>query len=46
MQKRLFKAGLHVKFTGDAGIVAPPLISEREHIDEIARILSEVIDKV
>lgn len=41
VQKRLFKSGLHIKFTGDAGIVAPPLISERGHIDEICRILRE-----
>jgi len=43
VQKRLFKAGLHVKFTGDAGIVAPPLISERAHIDELSGILREVL---
>jgi len=43
VQKRLFKAGLHIKFTGDAGIVAPPLISERQHVDEICRILREVL---
>jgi beta-alanine--pyruvate transaminase len=42
-QKRLFKAGLHVKFTGDAGIVAPPLVSEREHVDELCGILREVL---
>lgn len=41
--KRLFKAGLHIKFTGDAGIVAPPLVSEKSHIDEICGLLSEVI---
>jgi len=45
VQKRLFKAGLHVKFTGDAGIVAPPLISEREHIDEIHRMLRGVLSE-
>lgn len=43
VQKRLFAAGLHIKMTGDSGIVAPPLISEREHIDEIGRILREVL---
>lgn len=42
VQKRLFKSGLHVKFTGGTGIVAPPLISKKEHIDEICRILREV----
>ncbi len=43
VQKKLFAAGLHVKFTGDAGIVAPPFIAEKKHIDEIVRILREVI---
>lgn len=43
VQKQLFAAGLHIKMTGDSGIVAPPLISEREHIDEIGRILREVL---
>jgi len=43
VQKKLFAAGLHIKMTGDSGIVAPPLISEREHIDEIGRILREVL---
>ncbi len=33
--KRFWEAGLHVKFTGDAGIVAPPLVAEHAHIDEI-----------
>ncbi len=33
--KRFWEAGLHVKFTGDAGIIAPPLVAERDHIDEI-----------
>ena len=35
IQKRLFHSGLHVKATGDALIVAPPLVSTEEHIDEI-----------
>ncbi len=43
IQKRLFTAGLHVKMTGDAGILAPPLICEREHIDEMCAILKEVL---
>ena len=34
-QIRLFKNGMHVKFTGDCGIVAPPFVSERTHIDEM-----------
>jgi beta-alanine--pyruvate transaminase len=41
--KKLFAAGLHIKFTGDSGIIAPALIAEKGHIDEICRILREVI---
>jgi beta-alanine--pyruvate transaminase len=41
--KNLFAAGLHVKFTGDCGLVAPPLIAEKSDIDEIGAILRDVI---
>jgi len=34
-QVALFKRGMHVKFTGDSGIVAPPFISEKSHVDEM-----------
>src|SRR5438477_2463681 len=34
-QKKLFENGLHLKTTGDAAIIAPPLIAEKKHIDEI-----------
>ena len=43
VQKKLFAAGLHIKFTGDSGIVAPPFIAEKTHIDEMVRILREVV---
>ena len=43
MQARLFEAGLHIKFTGDCAIVAPPLIAEKEHIDTIVDILRDTI---
>jgi len=33
--KKLFEAGLSLKATGDCLIVAPPLISEKHHFDEI-----------
>jgi beta-alanine--pyruvate transaminase len=33
--KRLFQEGLLIKWTGDTGIIAPPLITEPQHIDEI-----------
>ena len=35
MQKKLFWNGCHVKWTGDNAIVAPSLIAEKSHIDEI-----------
>ena len=41
LQKDLFWRGLHVKFTGDTGIIAPPFIAEKEHIDQIVGILRE-----
>jgi len=43
LQKDLFWKGLHVKFTGDTGIIAPPLIAKKEHIDEIVRIMRETL---
>jgi beta-alanine--pyruvate transaminase len=39
VQKRLFEAGLHIKFTADSGVVAPPLIASREHIDVLCGVL-------
>ncbi len=44
LQKKLFWNGLHVKFTGDAGIIAPPLIAEREHIDELVTVLRATLE--
>jgi len=38
-QKKLFDGGLNLKTTGDAAIVAPPLIAERAHVDTIVEIL-------
>jgi beta-alanine--pyruvate transaminase len=43
MQKRLYDAGLHLKNTGDALLVAPPFIAEKKHIDEIAGKLREAL---
>jgi beta-alanine--pyruvate transaminase len=34
-QKRLYDAGLNLKSTGDSLIVAPPLVMEDRHLDEI-----------
>ncbi len=42
-QKKLFDNGLHLKATGDAAIIAPPLIAEKEHIDRIGDILRRTL---
>ena len=41
----MYHLGMHVKFTGDTGIVAPPFIAERHHIDEIIEKLKKTLDK-
>jgi len=46
VQKRLFDAGLHIKTTGDAGVVAPPLIVEREQIDEMCSVFRNVLSQL
>ena len=46
IQKRLYHAGLHIKFTGDSGIIAPPFIAEHEHIDAIAGLLREILGQL
>jgi beta-alanine--pyruvate transaminase len=43
--KRLFKRGLHIKFTGDSGICAPALVAEKRDIDEICAIFREVFSQ-
>jgi beta-alanine--pyruvate transaminase len=42
----LFKKGMHVKFTGDSGIVAPPFISEKSHIDEMMDKLRSMLEEI
>jgi beta-alanine--pyruvate transaminase len=42
-QKRLFANGLNLKTTGDAAIIAPPLIAERSHVDFIADVLRKTL---
>ena len=42
-QKRLYRNGLHVKMTGDAGLLAPPLISEHRHVDQMCEILRQTL---
>jgi len=44
-QKKTFANGVHIKFTGDAGIVAPALIAEEKHIDEMLQRIKEVLVK-
>ena len=43
LQKKLFDNGLHLKTTGDAAIVAPPLIAEKSHVDRIVEILRKTL---
>jgi len=43
LQKKLFDNGLHLKTTGDAAIVAPPLIAEKSHVDMIVDVLRKTI---
>ncbi len=43
MQKRLFGSGLHVKFTGDCGIIAPPFIADKSQIDQIVAMIRKVL---
>ena len=43
-QKRLFDAGVHVKTTGDAALIAPPFIIEKSEIDDMCGIIREVLD--
>jgi len=45
-QKRLFWNGLHVKFTGDNGIIAPPFIATHEEIDSIVDAFRETLKDV
>jgi beta-alanine--pyruvate transaminase len=41
--QRLFAAGLVVRVTGDTLILAPALIAEREHVDQICEIVRSVL---
>lgn len=43
LQAKLFDRGLHVKFTGDVGIIAPALIATRAEIDLLAAILRDAL---
>ncbi len=43
VQKRLYDAGLNLKNTGDALIIAPPFVAEDQHLDEIVGKLRQVL---
>lgn len=43
LQKAMFWNGCHVKWTGDTAIVAPPLIAEKSHIDEIVDVTRKTL---
>ena len=43
IQKRLYDKALHLKSTGDSLIIAPPLIAEKHHVDEIASKIRDVL---
>jgi beta-alanine--pyruvate transaminase len=43
LQKKLFDNGLNLKNTGDCALVAPPLISEKHHIDVIVDTLRKTV---
>ena len=44
-QKKTFANDVHIKFTGDCGIIAPALIAEESHIDEMLQKIKEVVVK-
>ncbi len=46
IMKRLFAAGVYIKFTGDCGLIAPPFILEKSDIDEICAVVREVLGAV
>lgn len=43
LQKRLWDAGLHLKTTGDAAILSPAYVADKNHLDEIGDILRRVL---
>jgi len=45
-QVDLFKKGMHVKFTGDSGIVAPPFVSDKGHVDEMIDKLRQMLTAI
>ena len=46
VQKALFHAGLNLKMTGDAGLLAPPFVIEKAQIDQIIERLRSVLSGI
>ena len=44
-QKRLYRNGLHLKMTGDSGLIAPPLVSEKRHVDQLCDIVRKTCNE-
>lgn len=45
IHKKLFASGVYLKFTGDTALIAPPLVSTKENIDEIISGLRSVLEE-
>ncbi len=45
MQTDMFWNGMHVKFTGDVGILAPQFIAEKAHVDEMIDVFRRTLDQ-
>jgi beta-alanine--pyruvate transaminase len=43
LQKRLYDHGVHVKTTGNTGILAPPFVCERDELDFMVETIRSVI---
>ncbi len=46
VQKKLFHAGLNLKMTGDSGLLAPPFVAEKSHIDQIVDCLRKILSTI
>ena len=46
LQKVLFHNGLHLKMTGDTGLIAPPFTFEKADVDKMIELLRKGLDKV
>lgn len=46
LQKVLFHSGLHLKMTGDTGLIAPPYIFEKADVDRMIELLRKGLKRV